>query len=83
VNENGFPSLFVFRILDVNIKSPPGPKATLRRYSKLQAKRNVYNNNQTETKYKYTTTLTMNEDIKVKPGSKNCKKILNVFYRYL
>jgi len=44
VNENGFPSLFVFLIRDVNIRSPPGPKAMRRRYSKLQTNRKVYNN---------------------------------------
>jgi len=38
VNENGFPSLLVFLIRDVNISSPPGPRATLRRNSKLMHK---------------------------------------------
>lgn len=38
VNENGFPSMLVFLIRDVNISSPPGPSATLRRNSKLKQK---------------------------------------------
>lgn len=36
MNENGFPSVFILRIRDVNIKSPPGPNVTLKRNSHLQ-----------------------------------------------
>jgi len=38
VNENGFPSMLVFLIRDVIIRSPPDPRATLRRNSKLMQK---------------------------------------------
>jgi len=36
VNEKGLPSIFVFLIREVRIKSPLGARATLNRNSKLQ-----------------------------------------------
>jgi hypothetical protein len=38
VKENVFPSALLFLMREVSIRSPPGPSATLRRYSKLQYK---------------------------------------------
>lgn len=81
VNENGFPSLFVFLIRDVSIRSPPGPKAILRRNSKLQTNRKAYNSrrkhNISNSKYEIKRSK-LNKVVKI-----NLDNILNNFYKYL